>query len=375
MHRDTEHPAVRLVALATLAVLILSAGCSDDDDDPTAPAITDTEARFWVGTLTGDATRDTWEVALALDREGPDLDGQLLLLDRIGGVWQLFQVLGTVADHTVDLEIDPAHGADPDDFACRLSGWEGGLAGTLTVGWTSTGGAVSVRDVPRRTLIEVGARMHEEGFSGLVHDGDQLWLPTFGEGWHRYDDEGSYLGLTEVLLHDPDIYWTSPHVAWDGAFLHGSHPVNVSGDDGTTHVADIVTFTSGGVVETRTRISHRTRGLAWDGEAFYSLDPDAGHLHRVAPDGQDLAVRNLEVSDLYHLEVADGRLFAQGWFLQHLFELDAEGTLVAVHDYPAGRDVVGPRGGALAPDGDLLCGVQIRGGASMVLAVALPAAD
>lgn len=370
--RRTGH----LLAHGLLAFLALAAGCSDDNDDnddnqPTIPPTPVSESRFWVGTLDDDASQDAWQLALALDREDDALTGQLVLYHPDQDMSQVLKVLGTLTDDAADLEVDPVHGTDPEEFTCQLSGWGGPLSGTLTMDWTSTSGTVAAREVPRGRLVERAAQEHDEDFESLVYDGQQRWLPTFGEGWHRYDDDGQHLGTTEVALY-PEAYWTSPHVAWDGTNLHGSYPVGLQGDDGVINVSDIVTFTPEGVVVSRTTLSHRVRGLAWDGDAFLTLAQGAGRLHRVGVDGQDLASTPLELSDLAHLDLVGSRVFAQGWFMPHVFELDLDGELVAVHDYPDGRDVVLARGLTHVDAGHLLCGVQLRGGQNVVLELEVP---
>ncbi len=147
-------------------------------------------------------------------------------------------------------------------------------------------------------------------------------------------DDGAVVGSVDVE-HDPGGTWTSTALMFDGTEMWGTYPITVTGPGGSQNIADVLGFDASGRTGDSLRVGHRPVGLAHDGTSGWSLRNDPVALIRFDAAGAVQDSIHLQIPDAVFLDFDGSHFWTLGWHLRRLYEVDVDGTVLAMRDLPS----------------------------------------
>src|SRR5512140_736305 len=288
----------RFEALAVLLVSLALAACGDDSPPrPVTPAAQSADvAGLWMGSYHS-TTGDSGTAVLDLKQENATLEGDVVFRRWGSSNNELAGFLkGSVQGDQITIRADGDTLSLPYEFHLEAALPDSNhLEGRFSHSMAGVTADFRLERQPRGEISVESSVGLEYAVSAMAFNGDSLWLATVEADYLVGKPGSGTLHRVRVYMPDYDAYWVATALASDGNVLWGPYPVNDK--------SDLIQFTRQGVIERRFSISHRTSGLAWDGEALWSLGPKA-ILYRLNESGEVTDSLETGCPDLYMLEYA-----------------------------------------------------------------------
>ena len=307
------------ISFACLCLLL--AGCAESPTGvPAAPV-----ARTWIGTFANGTVPG--DIVIDLVQSGDEVSGEVVFGQA---PTEHLPVQGTLEGDSLQLAT-PATG-----FSFILRGRlraDASLEGHMAFSLTGLDADLSCRPLPRlRVSTELSVDV-PYAVKAMVFDGGELWLSTATSDYVRMSVAGA-IRDTVVVYYRPNTHWTSGALTSDGSRLWGFLPGTAISPSGSYDYSDLVSFNAAGRSPDSLRLWHRTGGLAYDGNDFWSLRADSPRLYRLQPSGVVVDSLQLGIPDAVHLEFDGQHFWTLGWYLKRLYQCNAAGETVAVGDLP-----------------------------------------
>ena len=350
--------------LILAAPLVLFISCGDDDPDPTN---NDGDATRFEGLWRGDYFLDgpspgtrahapgslnvvTGLALLDLSAEGHTASGEIVIHDYESDDSFPVLVAGELSDEST-LELEAVTEA-PTAWTFTLTFVdEGHLTGTVTSP-AGESGSIGFQAVPVGQLTsEPFLTLPRPAVISMCHDGENLWLSTTDVDFIAVDSTGAPVDSMRVLYLS-DAYWTSSTFAFGHDRFWGTIP---SGTTSDPTMSRVLPFNENGILfDGSFYLPETSNGLAHDGNDLWSLSGERPKLYRVTESGTVLDSLELPLLSAYHLDWDEQRstFLTLSWYLNWLYEFDANGTIVAAYRLPEQEVFWFPAG--LAVHGDVI---------------------
>lgn len=331
------------ILVTFLLVLLLPVGCSDG---PTTPLGSGPPVReFWQGTYTGQTAAGPDHGSLVFDmvRSGTSVNGELVFRSRVSSDYGVLFMAGTGDAETLAVVPDTSRISYTFSAGLNASRSDTGLTGTIRYQPTGLVAEVDCREIPVAAITTELTVEPPDYVRGLATDGVHLWASTLSD-FMLLDRQGMVQDRLTVQLQ-PDLYWTSDALTWDGWLLWGHLP----GNRGSETYSVLIAFDGNGVVRHQVETPDRTSGLAAGNGELWSLA--GGDLLRVTQaDGVVVERVPVQLPDLKEIDYDGTDFWAVGWFLPRLYRIDRWGDVLMVADLPEAPGASYPA--AVVRDGD-----------------------
>jgi hypothetical protein len=309
--------------------LLIVAGCGGNDT--TAPPPPTTESHTWIGSFTEGGVRG------ALSLEASVTDGNVtgqIVITRVPtlNVAEHMYVYGTM-DDSLHLALDTNRVAYQFTFNIDAAlDSSNNLSGTITYPLAGLFTSFTAHTIAERDVSTILSYDIPTYVRSMVWDGARLWVSTLNDEFLRFNDHGVFQDQI-IVYYAPGIRWTSGALTFDGRYLLGFLPTTIQNPGGTVNGSSLYKFDETGI-KSRYEISHRTWGLAYDGEDYWSLDLEQRQLVQLDTSAVVLDSLAIDVPDPYHLEYEGGHFWTMSYYTARMYQVDANGQATAVYVVP-----------------------------------------
>jgi hypothetical protein len=321
-----------------ILIVVVVPGCGDDaTPPPLAPA--ESFREIWQGSWLSQDQSDRGTLILDVVRTGAHVTGDIVFRSYVSGDYRQLYLKGLSGGDDLRLHLDT--GKIPYQFEFTLQGAYGS-SGDLTATFF-----YSVEDLRADVdghVLEMGTLAVQDSFYlnttvlGLAFDGERVWISTASDDFVRMSPDGTLLDQIVVWFRG-QYHYQSDALTSDGIRLWGHLPVQIVTPYGTSYESDIEEFTKDGVITRDFRLSHRTSGLASDGDDLWSLPLESDGFYRFDKDGTILEKVAVQLPDLVDIEYDGTHFWSIGWFTKKLYEIDRTGEVVRAYDLPEAGSV------------------------------------